>query len=159
MIDRLASAPSATSSCEFDNALQFFRPHDPVPLHTNRRQNLDIGCRRDGFGNSTQEDRHSLFLPMPLNDGNDTCHRSWQDVEQVKLFRSQFEDARIRSQLVHSEQFAGGVEMIPECRPSYFIQWTDATLAMFRHDRDNSVIRYLLVVQQVGAVTRYEVFV
>ena len=84
------------------------------------------------FG-SAESGTASHFLAMSLDDGNDTCHRSRQDVERVKLFRSQFKDARVRAQLIHAEKLAGGVEMIPERRPSYFVQRTDATLAMFRH--------------------------
>ena len=81
---------------------------------------------------------------------------SWQDVEQVKLFRPQLEDARIRTQLIHSEELAGSVKMIPERRTSYFIQRTYAALAMLRHYRDDGIVQYLLVVQQIGTMTRHE---
>ena len=130
--------------------LQFVRPHHPVPLDTGSaaesRYRLSARrLRRFDEGGWAQPlpphapQRRQRYLPS-LMAGRGTG----EAVPAATRKRSgqgavgSFGEAR------------GGIETIPEHRPSYFIQRTDATLAMFRHDRDNRVIGISLLSSKSG---------
>ena len=91
-------------------------------------------ARRHACGDPPKQNRNSFDLAVAFDNGRDGGHGSGLEAEQLELFRRHARDLRVRRKLPHSEEFAGGVEVIVQHRTVGLVQRTDATLAVLRDD-------------------------
>ena len=116
-----------------NGAFEFSGLQNLVAFHADRPRNFHCEIRRDPLGDPSKQDRNGVHFTMAFNDGRNSPHGSGIASEQLERIRIHVRKIRVRVELVHAQQLASGVEMVPQCGATCFVQRTDATLSVFGH--------------------------
>ena len=119
---------------ELDGPLQLVGPQYLVALDSDRQWELPADSRRHTFGDSPKQDGYGINLAVVFDNRRDRGHGSAVGTEQLGLLRRRVRELRVWSKLPHSEEFAGGIEVIPQRATADFVQWADTALAVLRDD-------------------------
>ena len=100
--------------------------------------------------------RHDVDLPVAFDNRRDSTHGSGPTTEQFDLLRRSVRKPRVRGKLPHPEQFASGVQMVPQRAATRLVQRADAALSVLGNNGEDRIRRDFLVVEKIGAVTGHQ---